>query len=82
MADQLVYLKEELPAVVGLGASTIEREIAEGRFPPPRQLSPGRVGWLAWEIFDWLDARPVSKILPPANTGAKKPRAGSQAAPA
>ena len=82
MADQPVYLKEELPDVVGLGGSTIERGVAEGWFPPPRQLSPGRVGWLAWEIFDWLDSRPISTIAPPANTGARKPRTAAPAAQA
>lgn len=74
MAEELVYLREELPTVTKLSVSTIEEEIRNDRFPKARQLSGRRVGWLVREIREWLEARPVSDQLPPANTGAKKPR--------
>ena len=73
MAD-LIYTKDELPGVVKLSTTTIEAEIREGRFPKPRQLSPHRVGWLAREVHEWLETRPVSMLAPPANTAAKKRR--------
>lgn len=81
MAD-LLYTKEELPSLTKLGLTTIEEEIRQGRFPKPRQLSPRRVGWLAREIAEWLESRPVADLPPPPNTGAKKPRAAAPAAPA
>jgi prophage regulatory protein len=40
----------ELPAVsqaVSLAEATIQREVREGKFPAPRQISGRRVGWLA-----------------------------------
>lgn len=82
MAEELVYTKEELPTVTKMSASTIEEEIRNGNFPPPRELSKRRVGWLAWEIRDWLAKRPVSGFAPPPNTGAKKPRRAGTAGPA
>jgi prophage regulatory protein len=81
MAD-LVYEKDELPAVTKLGLTTIEEEIRQGRFPKPRQLSPRRVGWLAREIEEWLESRPIADLAPPPNTGARKPRAAARATPA
>lgn len=82
MAEELVYTKDELPGVTKLGLSTIEEEIRNGNFPPPRELSKRRVGWLAWEIRDWLTSRPVSGQPPPPNTSAKKPRRAGTSSPA
>jgi prophage regulatory protein len=65
-----IYL--ELPAVaqaVALAESTIQREVREGRFPAPRQLSGRRVAWLVREVEEWAESRPVSDLLPPKNTG-------------
>jgi prophage regulatory protein len=82
VAEDLVYTKDELPGVTKLGLSTIEEEIRNGNFPPPRELSRRRVGWLRREIVEWLESRPVSTQPPPPNTGARKPRARAPAAPA
>jgi prophage regulatory protein len=35
----------------------LRRLIAAGDFPPPVQLGPHSIGWLAHEIDAWLDAR-------------------------
>ena len=40
-----------------LSRSTIYREVSKGRFPRPRKLSPGRVGWLCSEVEGWMAAR-------------------------
>lgn len=48
----------------GLSISTMEKLVRQGRFPKPRQLSPGRVGWLPHEINEWAQALPVSELLP------------------
>jgi prophage regulatory protein len=52
------------PAVVcgitGLHRTTLYRMARSGTFPAPRQLSPGRIGWLSTEVEAWLRARPVA----------------------
>ena len=57
---------------VALSESTLQKMIRENQFPRPRVLSAKRVGWLVRELEDWAESRPVSDLLPPANTGAKK----------
>ncbi|UCV09137.1 helix-turn-helix transcriptional regulator [Dechloromonas denitrificans] len=62
--------------VLSLSVSTVQslvRDRASG-FPESRQLSARRVGWLYREIEEWAENRPISTLLPPPNTGAKKPR--------
>jgi prophage regulatory protein len=59
----------DLASVVALGETTIQRMIREGQFPAPRKLSGRRVAWLVREIEEWAEQRPVSDLLPPANTG-------------
>lgn len=60
--------------MLAMSATTFERCVQKGEIPKPRQLSAGRVGWLVRELAEWGEARPVSELLPPPNTGAKKPR--------
>lgn len=59
----------ELPALITLGESTIQRLVREDKFPKPRELSGRRVGWLLREVEEWAEDRPVSQLLPPENTG-------------
>lgn len=65
--------------VVALSESTIQSKVASGEFPAPRKISDRRVGWLMRELESWAEGRPVSNLLPPENTGAKKPRTDPQA---
>lgn len=68
-----IYIElPDLPSVVTLGETTIQRMVREGAFPPPRQLSGRRVGWLLREIEEWAENRPVSELLPPPNTGNRR----------
>lgn len=74
MASKLFF---DLPTVadqVSLSESTIQAMVVRGEFPAPRKLSGRRVGWLTREIEQWAEDRPVSDLLPPENTGAKKPK--------
>lgn len=57
-----------------MSVGTFTKLVQSGEAPKPRQLSPGRVGWLVSELDAWAEKRPVSDIAPPANTGAPKPR--------
>jgi len=57
-----------------LAVSTMEKGVREGTFPKPRLLLGRRVGWLVSELDAWCESRLVSNLLPPPNTGAKKPK--------
>lgn len=65
----------EAARYVGLSLTSFEKAIREGRAPAPRAIGPRRVVWLVRELTAWLEALPTSELLPPANTGAAKPRA-------
>ncbi|WP_227459883.1 helix-turn-helix transcriptional regulator [Laribacter hongkongensis] len=68
---------EEVAEALSVSKSTVQAMAAQGNgFPRPRKISSKRVGWLVREVMEWADGRPVSDLLPPPNTGAKKPRAG------
>lgn len=69
-----VVSKEIAAQLLSLSVKSFERLVALGDMPKPRQLSPHRVGWLVSDIDTWAEKRPISELLPPANTGAAKPR--------
>ena len=80
MSNAIVAIKPAYLDLAGtasylsLPESTVQKIIREDAFPKPRLLSGRRVGWLVRELQDWAESRPVADCLPPANTGAKKPR--------
>jgi len=49
----------EVIEVVAVSRTTIWRWCREGRFPRPRQLGPGVVGFLASEVDEWFQSRPA-----------------------
>ena len=57
---------------VALSESTLQKLVRENQFPRPRSLSGRRVGYLVRELDEWAEARPVSDLLPPPNTGKKR----------
>ena len=59
-------------AAVSLSIGTVQQLVRQDKFPKPRALSPRRVGWLVREIKEWSEARPISDLLPPENTGVRK----------
>ena len=63
--------REGAAAFVSLSVITMERMVAKGDFPAPRQLGGRRVGWLVRELDAWCEARPVSSNLPPVNCGGR-----------
>jgi prophage regulatory protein len=54
-----ILRRREVEKLTGLGRSTIYREISLDRFPKPIKLNPNgtSVGWLASEIYAWIEAR-------------------------
>lgn len=69
-----LYLeREEAAAYLALSLSTFEKLTREdATFPRCRALSGRRTGWLVDELRAWGLARPVSNMLPPANTGSRR----------
>jgi len=63
-------------ALLALSVSTVQNlgRDPDSEFPKARQLSGRRVGYLLREIEEWGETRPIANMLPPPNTGAKKPR--------
>ncbi len=42
---------------ISVSRRTVERMVREGKFPPPVQLAPNRVGWDIEVVRSWLDER-------------------------
>jgi predicted DNA-binding transcriptional regulator AlpA len=58
--QKLIVLKDDLQDVVGFGSGTAARLERQGLFPRRREVSPGRVGWLAEELQTWARTRPLA----------------------
>lgn len=55
------YLRmPDLVAKVRISRATINRAIAAGTFPAPRQIGANAVAWLESEVDAWMKARPVA----------------------
>lgn len=74
--------REQAAAFVSLSSPTMEGMVRSGNFPAPRQLSPQRVAWKVSELEAWCDARPVSNLPPPRNTGSRRGARQATATPA
>lgn len=72
--DPLYVDLETAAAMTTLSESTIHGLVTQALFPAPREISGRRVGYLYSEVVAWANSRPRSSMLPPSNTGAKKPR--------
>ncbi|RMX06741.1 AlpA family phage regulatory protein [Corticibacter populi] len=61
--------KEAAASALGISVSTLEKQVREKRLPQPREISPGRVGWLVEELQEAARKLPVSNGLPPKGSG-------------
>ena len=66
--------KSTAAAYCAVGVSTFERMVQARKAPQPRMFPAKRVVWLRTDLDSWLQGLPISNILPPENTGEKKPR--------
>lgn len=48
---------KEVTELLGVSKATLWRLRASGSFPPSRQISAGRVGWLSDDVGKWMEAR-------------------------
>ncbi|NYH24656.1 helix-turn-helix transcriptional regulator [Paraburkholderia bryophila] len=65
----LVYSLDEVAQAVSLSTGNVQKLVREGSFPKPRAMSARRVGWIVREVEAWVDALPISDMLPPKNCG-------------
>ena len=48
---------KEVSNLIEISVSTINRGVEKGTFPPKHQLSPKRIGFLKYQIDQWMDGR-------------------------
>ena len=46
---------KEVSNIIGISVSTINRGVEKGTFPPKHKLSAQRVGFLKYEIDQWIE---------------------------
>jgi prophage regulatory protein len=56
---EIIMTKKQVTVATSRSATSLWRDVRAGIFPPPRQIGPGRVGWLQSEVMAWLASRPV-----------------------
>jgi prophage regulatory protein len=78
---KICFSLKEVAEALSLSPTTVQKMVREKTFPEPRLLSGRRVGWLAREVQEWADKRPVADLLPPENTGVRRQRSTQDAQP-
>ena len=48
---------KEVSKLLGISVSTINRGVEKGTFPPKHQLSAQRIGFLKYQIDQWIDGK-------------------------
>ena len=48
---------KEVSNLLGISVSTINRQVKKGTFPHKHQLSPKRIGFLKYQIDQWIDGK-------------------------
>lgn len=57
--NDMILSKKQVVTITSRSATSLWRDVRAGSFPQPRQVGPGRVGWLQSEVMAWLESRPV-----------------------
>ena len=48
---------KEVSNLIGISVSTINRIVEKGKFPPKHKLSAQRIGFLKYQIDQWIDGK-------------------------
>ena len=48
---------KEVSNLIGISVSTINRQVEKGRFPPKHKLSAQRIGFLKYQVDQWIDGK-------------------------
>lgn len=57
---QKMYSRKDVLKKYPISATTIWRMEKAGLFPKRRQMSPGKVGYVAEEVDEWEESRPLA----------------------
>lgn len=55
MAGSRLLSLKDVSSMTSLSKSTIYRLLRMGRFPAQKQITVGRVAWLASEVDEWIN---------------------------
>lgn len=62
MADLTFMRRPQVAAKIGVSVPTLERLVADGKFPLPCQIGENSVAWRSDEVEAWMLERPRAKI--------------------
>ena len=48
---------KEVSNLIGISVSTINRQVNKGTFPPKHKLSAQRIGFLKYQVDQWIDGK-------------------------
>ena len=48
---------KEVSNLIGISFSTINRQVEKRRFPPKDKLSAHRIGFLKYQVDQWIDGK-------------------------
>ena len=48
---------KEVSNLIGISVSTINRGVEKGTFPPKHKLSTKRIGFLKYQVDQWIDGK-------------------------
>ena len=48
---------KEVSNLIGISISTINRQVEKGTFPPKHKLSAQRIGFLKYQVDQWIDGK-------------------------
>ncbi len=48
---------KEVSNIIGISVSTINRGVEKGTFPPKYKLSSQRIGFLKYQVDQWIDEK-------------------------
>ena len=48
---------KEVSNLIGISVSTINRQVKKGTFPPKQKLSTQRIGFLKYQVDQWIDGK-------------------------
>ena len=48
---------KEVSNLIGISVSTINRQVEKGTFPPKHKLSTQRIGFLKYQVDQWIDGK-------------------------
>ena len=48
---------KEVSNLIGISVSTINRQVEKGTFPPKHKLSAQRIGFLKYQIDQWIEGK-------------------------